>query len=76
MKRTDVSHSKKEETFSSQVAEYESLFRESHQQPPIENATDPMYLEPVTNDHYEEIKNVNETDDQMIAGVLTVNERI
>lgn len=76
MKRNDVSHSKKEETFSSQVAEYESLFRESHQQPPIEHATDPMYLEPVPNVHYEEIKNVNETDDQMIAGVLTVNERV
>lgn len=71
-----MSHSKKEETFSSQVAEYESLFRESHQQPSIENATDPMYLEPVTNVRYEEIKNVNETDDQMIAGVLTVNERV
>lgn len=35
-----------------------------------------MYLEPVPNVHYEEIKDVNETDDQMIAGVLTVNERI
>lgn len=76
MKRTEVSHSKQVENFSSQVAEYESLFRESHQQPPIENATDPMYLEPVPSVHYDEIKNVNETDDQMIAGVLTVNERI
>lgn len=71
-----MSHSKKEETFSSQVAEYESLFRESHQQPPVENATDPMYLEPVTNAHYDEIKNVNETDDQMIAGVQMRNERV
>lgn len=51
-----MSHSKKEENFSNQVAEYESLFRESHQQPPIENATDPMYLEPVPNVHYDEIK--------------------
>lgn len=57
VKRTEVPHSKKEENFSSQFVEYKSLYRESHQHPPIENATDPMYLEPVTNVHYDEINN-------------------
>lgn len=76
--KRNVSNCKTVDTFASQLVRYKSCYRDSLQNQPIRHtcATEPAYLEPVTNAHYDEINNFDESDNQWIASASTVRERI
>lgn len=76
--KRNMSVSKTVDPFASQLVRYKSCYRDSLQNQPISHpcATEPAYLEPVTNAHYDEINNFDGSDNQWIASGSTVRERI